>query len=228
MLADKPFGEWNTLPHPPGRRAHHGLPERQARRRPRPHGELLGPQACRCPQTGPIQLQTHGGEIRWRNVFVREIPRRRGERAARASTTPPGFTPTCSTARTSTGWGGPIDELRGQGRRHRLQAGQGRQHLHQGASTATSSPAWSTSCRPAATTGWRSATPARATRAYVGMCEVQILDDTAPEVRQARPAAVQRLGLRHGARPTAATSGRSASGTSWRSTVEGLARSRSS
>ena len=23
---------------------------------------------------GPIQLQTHGGEIRWRNIFVREIP----------------------------------------------------------------------------------------------------------------------------------------------------------
>jgi hypothetical protein len=27
------------------------------------------------PATGPIQLQTHGGEIRWRNVFLREIPR---------------------------------------------------------------------------------------------------------------------------------------------------------
>jgi len=25
--------------------------------------------------TGPIQLQTHGGEIRWRNIFLREIPR---------------------------------------------------------------------------------------------------------------------------------------------------------
>jgi hypothetical protein len=25
---------------------------------------------------GPIQLQTHGGEIRWRNVFIKEIPRR--------------------------------------------------------------------------------------------------------------------------------------------------------
>ncbi len=24
---------------------------------------------------GPIQLQTHGGEIRWRNVFIREIPK---------------------------------------------------------------------------------------------------------------------------------------------------------
>ena len=23
---------------------------------------------------GPIQLQTHGSEIRWRNVFIREIP----------------------------------------------------------------------------------------------------------------------------------------------------------
>ncbi|TWU20310.1 hypothetical protein Pla52o_48290 [Novipirellula galeiformis] len=26
------------------------------------------------PATGPIMLQTHGGEIRWRNLFVREIP----------------------------------------------------------------------------------------------------------------------------------------------------------
>jgi hypothetical protein len=26
--------------------------------------------------TGPIQLQTHGGEIRWRNIFIREIPRK--------------------------------------------------------------------------------------------------------------------------------------------------------
>jgi hypothetical protein len=22
---------------------------------------------------GPIQLQTHGGEIRWRNIFIKEI-----------------------------------------------------------------------------------------------------------------------------------------------------------
>lgn len=26
-------------------------------------------------ETGPIQLQTHGGEIRWRNIFIREISR---------------------------------------------------------------------------------------------------------------------------------------------------------
>ncbi|MEQ1860766.1 MAG: DUF1080 domain-containing protein [Chthoniobacteraceae bacterium] len=34
------------------------------------------PNAIRDPafQKGPIQLQTHGSEIRWRNVFIREIP----------------------------------------------------------------------------------------------------------------------------------------------------------
>jgi hypothetical protein len=25
------------------------------------------------PAKGPIMLQTHGGEIRWRNIFVRDI-----------------------------------------------------------------------------------------------------------------------------------------------------------
>jgi hypothetical protein len=25
------------------------------------------------PPRGPIELQTHGGEIRWRNIFIREI-----------------------------------------------------------------------------------------------------------------------------------------------------------
>ncbi|MBY0588425.1 DUF1080 domain-containing protein [bacterium] len=26
------------------------------------------------PQTGPIQLQTHGGDIRWKNIFIKELP----------------------------------------------------------------------------------------------------------------------------------------------------------
>jgi Domain of Unknown Function (DUF1080) len=25
------------------------------------------------PEKGPIQLQTHGGEIRWRNIFIKEL-----------------------------------------------------------------------------------------------------------------------------------------------------------
>ena len=56
---------------------------------------------------GPIQLQTHGGEIRWRNVFVREIPPTRRTRSS------------ASTARRASsdvfngkdfaGWAGPVD-----------------------------------------------------------------------------------------------------------------------
>ena len=75
VLADKPFGEWNALPHHPGRRAsttvylNGKLVVDHAT-----HGELLGPQGAAAARAGPIQLQTHGGEIRWRNIFVREIP----------------------------------------------------------------------------------------------------------------------------------------------------------
>lgn len=35
-----------------------------------PNGAMLDPVYAK----GPIQLQTHGSEIRWRNVFIREIP----------------------------------------------------------------------------------------------------------------------------------------------------------
>jgi len=35
------------------------------------------------PEKGPIQLQTHGGEIRWRNVFVREIGAEESEKIQR-------------------------------------------------------------------------------------------------------------------------------------------------
>ena len=55
--------------------------------------------------------------------------------------------------------------------------------------------------------------PAVATQA---MCETPDPRRHRDEVREARPAAVQRLGLRHGRGHAAATCGRSASGTSWR------------
>ena len=42
VLADKPFGQWNTLPHPADRCQDDGASERKAGRRQRDHGELLG------------------------------------------------------------------------------------------------------------------------------------------------------------------------------------------
>ena len=72
VLADKPFGEWNQVRilmvgervtvHLNGK-----LVVDHARMDNYFHRDLP------VPRTGPIQLQTHGGEIRWRNLFIREI-----------------------------------------------------------------------------------------------------------------------------------------------------------
>ena len=72
MLADKPFGEWNEFRVlMVGARVSvwlndklvvdHALMENYYDRK------------TPVPPKGPIQLQTHGGEIRWRNIFIREI-----------------------------------------------------------------------------------------------------------------------------------------------------------
>ena len=73
VLADKPFGEWNRL----------RILQVGARTTVYLNDKLVVDHAILenfwdrssplFPQ-GPIQLQTHGGEIRWRNIFLREIP----------------------------------------------------------------------------------------------------------------------------------------------------------
>ena len=57
---------------------------------------------------GPIQLQTHGGEIRWRNVFVREIPAEEAN-AILQKRDDAGFE-SIFTGKNFNGWAGPTDE----------------------------------------------------------------------------------------------------------------------
>ncbi len=71
--ADKPFGEWNSLRIvQAGERTwvwlNGTLTVDGARM------ENFWDRTAPLPKAGPIQLQTHGGEIRWRNVFLRELP----------------------------------------------------------------------------------------------------------------------------------------------------------
>ena len=72
VLADKPFGEWNAF----------RIRQVGARTWVWLNGQLVvngavmenyWDRAQPLPAKGPIMLQTHGGEIRWRNIFVREI-----------------------------------------------------------------------------------------------------------------------------------------------------------
>ncbi len=90
VLADRPFGEWNQfLIEQIGARTSVWLNGKQVvdhaiqenyfdRSRP------LFPR-------GPIQLQTHGGEISWRNVFVRELRSEQANKRLRAAGGSDGF-----------------------------------------------------------------------------------------------------------------------------------------
>jgi len=74
VRADKPFGEWNHFRiRMVGSKVDVWLNGKHVVKR----AELANyfERGQPLPPDGPIQLQTHGGEIRWRNIFIRRIPR---------------------------------------------------------------------------------------------------------------------------------------------------------
>jgi Domain of Unknown Function (DUF1080) len=73
VLADKPFGEWNSFRIVMvGERVDVTLNGKHVVDLARL--ENFWDKKLPLMKTGQIQLQTHGGEIRWRNMFIREIP----------------------------------------------------------------------------------------------------------------------------------------------------------
>lgn len=79
VVADQPFGEWNSF----------RIRQIGARTWVWLNGKLVvdgnvmenyWDRAQPLPAKGPIMLQTHGGEIRWRNLFVREIGPEEGQK----------------------------------------------------------------------------------------------------------------------------------------------------
>ena len=72
VLADKPFGEWNSF----------RITMKGEKVTIRLNDKLVVDDArlenyfnrsSELPKKGPIELQTHGGEIRWRNIFLKEL-----------------------------------------------------------------------------------------------------------------------------------------------------------
>ena len=83
MIADKPFGEWNTLRiRQIGARTWVTLNTRLVVEGA--EMENYWDRKLPLPARGPIMLQTHGGEIRWRNIFVREIAADEAQRVLKA------------------------------------------------------------------------------------------------------------------------------------------------
>jgi len=106
VLADKPFGEWNrfriqqvgdrTSVWLNGKLVVDAAPLENFWDRTRP---LFS--------RGPIQLQTHGGEIRWRNIFIREISGDEANSILRGKD-PEGFVSVFN-GKDFTGWQGAVD-----------------------------------------------------------------------------------------------------------------------
>lgn len=72
VLADKPFGEWNTFRiRQIGSTTWVWLNDKLVVDGAKM--ENYWDRSKELPATGPIMLQTHGGEIRWRNIFVKEF-----------------------------------------------------------------------------------------------------------------------------------------------------------
>ena len=109
---------------------------------------------------GPIQLQTHGGEIRWKNIVVREIPADEANKML-SEHGAEGFKPIFD-GKTLTGWAGADENYEVVDGAIRLQAGNGRRRLfRQGICRLLRTRRVQASSQ-AATTAWRSATRARA------------------------------------------------------------------
>ena len=173
VKADKPFGEWNKVRvFMVGSRVSvwlnnklvvdHAIMENYYdRKRP-------------IPAAGPIQLQTHGGEIRWRGVFIREIP---GDEAnaflARKSAE--GFKSVFN-GRDFTGWEGPTDS-------YTIKDGALMCLPKKGGTLYTKEEYTDFAARlefklpPGGNNGLAIRYPGQGDTAYVGMCECQVLDD---------------------------------------------------
>ncbi len=109
VKADKPFGEWNKLRIiMVGSRVWVWLNEQQT-----VNGAVMENHYDRklpVPPRGPIQLQTHGGAISWRNVFIKEIGSDEANKLLRG-TDPEGFKSVFN-GKDLTGWAGATDACR--------------------------------------------------------------------------------------------------------------------
>ncbi|MCX8156558.1 MAG: DUF1080 domain-containing protein [Verrucomicrobiae bacterium] len=183
VLADKPFGEWN----------HFRILQLGTRTTVYLNDQLVVDNAIMenyfdrsrkqpLPPFGPIQLQTHGGEIRWRNIFVREIPADEANRRLRGNDA--GFTPLFN-GRDFTGWQGPLDN-------YEIKDGAIVCKPGKGGTIYTKEEYGDFVVRlefklpPGGNNGLAIRYPGQGDTAYVGMCELQVLDDNYEQVKNTK------------------------------------------
>ncbi len=184
VLADRPFGQWNRFRiRQVGQRTSvwlndklvidHAIMENNHWKKGHP-----------LPVAGPIWLQTHGGEIRWRNIFVREIP---PDEASRILEENAGAAfESLFNGQDFAGWEGPTDN-------YEVVDGALRCKPDKGGTIFTEQEYDDFSVRfefklpPGGNNGLAIRYPGQGDTAYVGMCELQVLDNTADQFSKLDP-----------------------------------------
>ena len=204
VLADKPFGEWNKFRIVMvGSRVSVWLNEQKVV----DHAILENyyDRKAAVPARGPIELQKHGGEIRWRNIFIREIG---AEEAGKilASHGGDGFKSVWN-GKDFEGWGGPVDN-------YEIADGTIRCLPNKGGVIYAKEELSDFAARvefrlpPGGNNGLAIRYPGQGDTAYEGMCELQVLDHDAPmyakiDPRQAHGSAYGMVAAQRGyLRPT--------------------------
>lgn len=180
VKADRPFGEWNTF----------RIRQIGARTTVFLNGKLVVDHATlenyfdrKQPliARGPVQLQTHGGEIRWKNLFVREIP----TSEANDMLANDGFS-TLFDGKTLNGWTGAVDNYEVVDGAIRCKPGKGGV-LHTRDEYGDFVVRLEFKLPPGGNNGLAIRYPGEGDTAYTGMCELQVLDNNAPQYGKLDP-----------------------------------------
>lgn len=125
---------------------------------------------------GPVQLQTHGNEVRWKNVYIRELGAEEANKFLRGSDE--GFT-SLFNGKDLTGWKGSVDNYEAVDGTIRCKTGKGGV-LHTEAEYGDFVARVEFKLPPAGNNGLAIRYPGEGNAAYAGMTELQILDTEAP------------------------------------------------
>lgn len=171
VLADKPFGEWNSFHITMvGERVSVELNGKLVVDAARMANFFEKKTKAPIPKTGPIQLQTHGGEISWRNVFIREIDGDEANKWLRENVD--GDYKSIFNGKDWTGWKGPT----------------GNNEVKEGSILAKAGTIYTEEeyedftvrfdfkIPPGGNNGLAIRYPGKGDTAYLGMCELQVLD----------------------------------------------------
>lgn len=179
VLADKPFGEWNKFRIlMVGSRVSVWLNGKQVV--DHANMENYYDRKTPIPASGPIELQTHGGEIRWRNIFIREIGPDEANKILNAHNDK-GYK-SIFDGKDFDGWAGPLENYEIKDGAIMCKPDKGGT-IYWNQNLTDFKARLEFKLPPGGNNGLAIRYPGTGDTAYVGMCELQVLDDNYEKVR---------------------------------------------